>query len=152
MYSDPDWQNSTDLINITRTLLSETEKMTIGMYVYSSKFESPGTIGSDSVPIRDFQTCYAYINDTACSESIMLPINIEHSHIDDLEVWIGWWDPSSSTYLERKIWDRQGGSANNLWLLVHAEGFQDMHNWRLRVVDSAAGDEGAITEFYNLIG
>lgn len=152
MFNDPDWQNSTDLINYTRTLISQTEMMTIGMDVYASKFESPDTTGGNSVPIRDFQTSYAYINNTACSDSMLFWINTQHPHIGDLEVWIGWWDTSSSTYLEQKIWDRQGGSEENLWLSVYAEGFQDVHNWRLRVVDDAAGNEGAITEFYDLIG
>jgi len=32
----------------------------------------------------------------------------------------------TSSYLEQKIWDCQGESANKLWLLVHAEGFQDV--------------------------
>ena len=150
MYFDSDWQNSTDLINCTRTLISETEKMTIGMDVYASKFESPNTIGSNSVPIRDFQTSYAYINNTACSESMVFQVTTEHTYVGDLEVWIGRWDPSSSTYLEQKIWDHQGGS--NLQLSVHVEGLQNVHNWRLRVVDNAAGDEGSITEFYDLIG
>ena len=152
MNNDPDWQNSTDLINYTRTLIRETEKMTIGMDVYASKFESPDTIGSSSVPISDFQTSYAYINNTACSESMLFKINIEHTYIGNLEIWIGRWDPSSSSYFEYKVWDRQGGSTDNLKLSVHAEGAQNTHNWRLRVVDSTAGDEGAITEFYNLIG
>ncbi|KKG12855.1 hypothetical protein [Methanosarcina sp. 2.H.A.1B.4] len=152
IYSDPDWENSTDLINYTRTLICETEKMTIGMDVYASKFESPDTIGSNYVPIRDFQTSYAYINNTACSESMVFQINTEHTYIGNLEVWIGWWDPSSSMYLEQKIWDHEGGSGDNLQLSVYAEGFQDVHNFRLRVVDGSAGDEGAITEFYDLIG
>jgi hypothetical protein len=150
MNNDPDWQNSTDLIDCTRTLISETEKMTIGMDVYASKFESPNTIGSNSVPIRDFQTSYAYINNTACSQSMVFYVTTEHTYVGDLEIWIGRWDPSSSTYLEQKIWDHQGGS--NLQLTVHVQGLQNVHNWRLRVVDSAAGDEGSITEFYDLIG
>ena len=152
MNYDPDWENSTELVNCTRTLICETEKMTIGMDAYASKFESPDTIGSNSVPIRDFQTSHAYINNTACSESMVFQINTEHTYIGDLEVWIGWWDPSSSMYLEQKIWDHEGGSGDNLQLSVNAEGFQNVHNWRLRVVDSSAGDEGAITEFYDLIG
>lgn len=77
--------------------------MTIGMDVYASKFESPDTIGNNSVSISDFQTSYAYMNNTMCSESMMFPINIQHAYVGDLEVWIGWWDPSSSTYLEYKI-------------------------------------------------
>jgi len=48
------------------------------------------------------------------------------------------------------MWDHQGGS--NLQLTVHVQGLQNVHNWWLRVVDSAAGDEGSITEFYDLIG
>lgn len=147
-----DWQNSTDLISYTRTLISETEKMTIGMHVYASKFESPNTVGSNSVPVRDFQTSYAYIDNVACSESMLFPISIDHTYIGDLEVWIGFWDQDSSSYIDYKVWDRQGGGADNLRLVVHAQGFQNVHNWRLRVTDSAGGDEGAITEFYDLIG
>ncbi|WP_269848361.1 hypothetical protein [Methanosarcina horonobensis] len=30
--------------------------------------------------------------------------------------------------------------------------YKNIHNWWLRVVDGAAGDEGSITEFYGLIG
>lgn len=83
---------------------------------------------------------------------MVFQINTEHTYIGDLEVWIGRWDPSSSMYLEQKIWDHEGGSGDNLQLSVNAKGFQNVHNWRLRVVDSSAGDEGAITEFYDLIG
>ena len=120
------------------------------MYIYASKCESPDTVGNNSVSICDFQTSYAYINNTACSESMVFWINTEHTYIGDLEVWIGYWDPSSSTHIEQKIWDHQGGSADNLQLSVHAEGAQNVHNWRLRVIDSGAGDVGAITEFDSL--
>lgn len=150
--NDPNWQNSSDLINYTRTLISETEKMTIGTLVYASKFESPNTIGDNSVPVRDFQTSYAYIDNVPCSDSMAFPISIDHTYIGDLEVWIGFWDQDSSSYIDYKIWDHQGGGADNLRLVVHAQGFQNVHNWRLKVTDSAGGDEGAITEFYDLIG
>lgn len=150
--NDPNWQNSTGLVNYERALISETEKMTIGMFVYASKFESPDTVGSNSVPVRDFQTSYAYINNAPCSDSMAFPISIDHTYIGDLEVWIGFCDPYSSSYIDYKVWDRQGGGADNLRLVVHAQGFQDVHNWRLKVTDSAGGDEGAITEFYDIIG
>ena len=88
-----------------------------------------------------------HLTEDAC---MVFYVTTEHTYVGDLEVWIGRWDSSSSMYLEQKIWDHQGGS--NLQLTVNVKGLQNVHNWRLRVVDSAAGDEGSITEFYDLIG
>lgn len=152
MNFDPDWQNSSDLVNYTRTLITETEKMTMGMNVYASTFESPETIGSNSVPIYDHQTSYAYINDVSCSETMVLPTRIDHTYIGDLEIWIGWKDDPTPTYTEAKIWDREGGGADHLVINVWANGFQNTHDWRLRVHDAATGDEGEITEFSISIG
>ena len=149
---DPDWQNSSDLVNYTRTLITETEKMTMGMNVYASTFESPETTGSNSVPIYDHQTSYVYINDVSCSDIMVLPIRIDHTYIGDLEMWIGWKDDPAPTYTEAKIWDREGGGADHLAINVWANGFQNTHDWRLRVHDAAAGDEGEITEFSISIG
>lgn len=148
----PDWENSQELVDRTRELISQAEMMTIGMHVYASKFESPNTVGSNGVPIYDYQTSYAYIDNVACSDNMYLPITIEHTYISDMEIWIGWKDDGSSTYTEYKIWDRQGGDADGLSLIVQAQSFQNIHDWRLRAVDSAGGDEGVVTEFYNLIG
>jgi len=49
---------------------------------------------------------------------------------------------TTPTYTEAKIWDREGSSADNLAINVWANGFQNTHDWRLRVYDDAAGDEG----------
>jgi hypothetical protein len=152
MENDPDWQNNATLVDITRTLLAETEKRTLGMFMWAVKTESPDTIGDNSVPIYDYQTSYVYMDNVACSESMLLPIRIDHTYIGDLEIWIGWKDDPSPTYTEAKIWDREGGSADHLAINVWANGFQNVHDWRLRVYDAAAGDEGEITEFYILIG
>ncbi|MCW3132274.1 MAG: hypothetical protein N2V73_06130 [Candidatus Methanospirare jalkutatii] len=48
---------------------------------------------------------------TPCT--MVLPIRIDHAYIGDLEIWIGWKDDPSHTYTEAKIWDREGGSADN---------------------------------------
>ncbi len=152
MNNDPNWQQNSTLVSITRGLIGEAEKFTIGMIVYATKFESPDTVGSNSVPIYDYQTSYAYIDDVACSDTMVLPIRIDHTYIGDLEIWIGWKDDPSPTYTEAKIWDREGGSADNLAINVWANGFQNTHDWRLRVYDATAGDEGEITECSILIG
>jgi hypothetical protein len=81
-----------------------------------------------------------------------LPFYITHTYIGDLEIWIGWKDDSSSTYTEYKVWDRQGGSTDNLGFSIIAEGAQNIHDWRFRVVDSAGGDEGYVEDFYALVG
>lgn len=154
MENDPDWQNNSTLVDYTRTLLAETEKMTLGMFMWTVKTESPQTEGDNSVPIYDYQTSYAYIDNVACSESMLLPIRIDHTYIGDLEIWIGWKDDPSSTYTEQKIWDREGGSADHLAINVWVRNPDNVHihDWRLRVYDAAAGDEGEITEFSILIG
>lgn len=152
MNYDPNWRTNSDLINCTRMLVSETEKMTIGMLVYSTKTESPETAGSGSVPITDCQTSYAHISDVVCSESMLLTIQIDHTCVADLDIWLGWKEDSSSVYTEYKIWDNQGGSADHLLLNVLAENFTDIHDWRLRVVDTYEINEGEISEFSFSVG
>ncbi|RJS81624.1 hypothetical protein CW713_06080 [Methanophagales archaeon] len=152
MNNDPNWQQNSTLISITRELIGEAEKFTIGMIVYATKFESPDTVGSNSVPIYDFQTSYAYIDDVACSDSMIVWIDIGHTYIGDLECWLGWKDEPSSTYIEYKCWDRQGGSDDDIVGYIRILNFQNIHDWRLRVRDCAAGDEGEIREFSIYIG
>jgi subtilisin-like proprotein convertase family protein len=77
---------------------------------------------------------------------------ISHTYIGDLEVWLGWKDDSEGVYREGKIWDRQGGSEDHLNIDVYVNEWYDVRDWRLRVKDNAAGDEGAIMEFYVFIG
>lgn len=149
---DPDWENNQDLVDITCNLITETEKMTLGMLVYATKYECPQTTGSNSVSIDDLSTAYAYIDNVACTENMYLPIQIEHTYIGDLEIWIGWKYDQSSDYTEAKVWDHEGGSGDALNLIVKLTNFEDIHDWRLRVVDSSAGDEGRIKDFFLLIG
>jgi len=148
MENDPDWENNATLVDYTRTLLAETEKMTLGMFkwtvIYKS-FEPP-------VPIYDYETSYVHIDDVPCSDSMLLPIRIDHTYIGDLEIWIGWAEEQPGEYTEQKIWDREGGGADHLAINVWANGFENVHHWRLRVYDAAAGDEGEVTEFSILIG
>lgn len=150
--TDPYWQDDPYVIAYTQQLHTLTEQMTIGMLVYASKFESPDTVGSYSVPIWDGQTSYAFVDDIACSDGMRISTRISHTYIGDLEVWLGWKDDSEGVYREGKIWDRQGGSEDHLNIDVYVDGWYDVHDWRLRVKDNAAGDEGAITEFYVFIG
>jgi len=152
MNYDPDWRTNTNLINYTRILVSETEKMTMGMVIYSTKTESPDTAGSSSVPITDYQTSYAHINDVACSDSMLFTILIDHTYIADLDIWLGWKEEAWDEYAEYQIWDNQGGSADHLALSVRAENFATIHDWQLRVVDTYEGDEGEISEFALYIG
>ncbi|MDI6719122.1 MAG: hypothetical protein QMD46_05875 [Methanomicrobiales archaeon] len=150
--TDPDWQDDPYVIAYTQQLHTLTEQMTIGMLVYASKFESPDTIGPYSVPIWDGQTSYAFVDDVACSDRMRISTRISHTYIGDLEVWLGWKDDSEGVYREGKIWDRQGGSEDHLNIDVYVNDWYDVHDWRLRVKDNAAGNEGAITEFYVFIG
>ena len=53
---------------------------------------------------------------------------------------------------EVKFWDHQGGGTDNLALCIGAVGFQNIHDWRLRVTDSYGGDQGYIEEFCDLVG
>ena len=131
-----------DLVGITRELIAETMKFTIGMIVYATNFESPNTIGLNSVPISDNQISYVHIDNVAYSNRMLLPIRIDHTYIGDLEIWIGWKDDSSYTYTEVKIWNQEGGSADNLAINLWVHDFQNTHDWRLRVSDTAAGNEG----------
>jgi len=70
----------------------------------------------------------------------------------DLEIWLGWKEDLSSTYTEWNIWNRQGGSTDNLALTLNPQGFQNIHDWRLRIKDSAGGDQGYLEEYVIQIG
>ena len=145
--NDPDWQINPDMIYYTQVLFSETEKMTIGMVQYANKFESPDTTGSNSVPINDLQSSYAYINSIGGSQSDLIPILISHPDASELEIWIGCRQDSGYGYTNYKVWDRQAISGSELILYVTATGFENMHDWRLTVTDNAAGNTGSINEF-----
>lgn len=150
--NDPDWENNQDLVNITRDLITETEKMTLGMLVYATKHECPQTEGSNFVSIDDLNTTYADINNVACSENMYFVLQIDHTDVSDLEIWTGWKYNQSSDYTEVKIWDHEEGSGDTLNFVVGLTDFEDVHDWRLRIVDSSAGGEGRIESFYLLIG
>lgn len=150
------WENSPTLTQAitdhTRELIRETEMMTMGMIMYSAKFESPNTLGANRVPIVDYSTSYAYIDNVACSDNLYVYFYITHTYIGDLEIWLGWKEDSASTYTEWKIWDRQGGSTDNLALMLNPQGLQNIHDWRLRIKDSAGGDQGYLEEYVIQIG
>lgn len=152
----PNWESSPaltqEMVTITRDLLRETAMMNMGMIDYVTKYDSPNTIGQNRVAISDYTTSYAYLDNIACSENMYLCTYITHTYIGDLEVWLGWKDESSPTYTEVKIWDHQGGGTDNLALCIGAVGFQNIHDWRLRVTDSYGGDQGYIEEFCDLVG
>ena len=152
------WENSPTLTlamtDHTRELIRETEMMTKGMIMYSAKFESPNTLGENRVPIVDYSTSYAYIDNVACSEKMYYYLYITHTYIGDLEIWLGYKEDSSPTYTEIKVWDRQGGSTDNLALMFNLQGFEttNIHDWRLRIKDSAGGDQGYLEENVIQIG
>ena len=152
----PGWESSQQLVDLladySRAMIRESEMMTMGMLVYSTKFESPDTLGGNGVPIFDNSTSYAYINNIACSDNLYQTFQITHTNIGDLEIWLGLKTDSSPTYSEAKVWDRQGEGTENLALTIGIQNFQDIHDWRLRVKDNAGGDEGSIETFYSLIG
>jgi hypothetical protein len=150
--NDPNWQTNPDMIYYTQVLNAETEKITIGMVLYANKFESPDTVGTNSVPIQDLQTTNAYINNAAISDPLVFPVRINHPDASELEIWLGCRPNSSYSYTDYKIWDRQTNSGSDLVINVMATGFQDMHDWRLQVKDNVAGNEGTINEFSMNIG
>ena len=86
----PGWENNQQLNEqlkcITRTLISETMKYTMGMIVYATKFESPDTAGSNYVLIYYRQTSYVNINDVACSNQVLAIVEIDHTYPADLEI------------------------------------------------------------------
>jgi hypothetical protein len=152
----PNWESTPalrqEMVTITRDLFRETAMMNLGMIDYVTKCDSPNTIGQNRVAISDFSTSYAYLDNIPCSNNMYLCTYITHSNIGNLEIWLGWKDESSSTYTEVKIWDHQGYGTQNLALCIGEVGFQNIHDWRLRVVDGYSGDQGYIEEFCDLVG
>ena len=80
-----------------------------------------------------------------------LTVNIEHTYIGDLEIWVG-----VEGGREVKIWNRDGGSTDDVtksWNLGTL-GFtiddlppSEDQVWYLRVRDNASHDEGKILQF-----
>jgi len=150
------WKNNQQLNeqlkSITRTLISETIKYTMGMIVYATKFESPDTAGSNYVPIYDHQTSYVNINDVACSDQVLAIVEIDHTYPADLEVWIGYKRTYQNSYTETKVWDHDWGNNNHITIQHYFWLTPSNYDWRLRVYDAWSGDQGKITDFYVLIG
>jgi len=150
--NDPNWQTNSDMIYWTKVLNSETEKLTMGLVVYANGFESPNTVGANSVPIQDLQTSYASINSVAFSDPMVFPVSIGHPDSTELEIWLGYRPDSSYPYSYSKIWDRQSYGSSDIILQVWATGFQDMHDWQLVVRDDETGNEGSINQFSVNVG
>jgi len=150
--NDPNWQTNPNMIYWTQVLNTETEKMTIGMVQYANKYESPDTVGGNSVPIQGLQTSYATISGIASSDPMVFPVRITYPNSTDLEIWLGARQDSSQSYTYYKIWDRQSYGSSDMILQIRATGFQDMHDWQLVVRDDATGSEGSIDEFSVNIG
>jgi FtsP/CotA-like multicopper oxidase with cupredoxin domain/subtilisin-like proprotein convertase family protein len=99
------------------------------------------------VPIKDFNTSYAYIPRNCASAHIY----IEHTYRGDLVVDIGVGNTASPLWSSR-VWNRQGGSADNLNLTVDlsvAAAYlppSNTYTWFLKVYDAASGDQGRITQ------
>jgi subtilisin-like proprotein convertase family protein len=100
------------------------------------------------LPINDLKTSYAYIPSNAASAHIY----IEHTYRGDLVVDIGVGSTSSPVWSSR-VWNRQGGSADNLDLTVDLSAAtaylppSNTYTWFLKVYDAATGDQGRITQF-----
>jgi len=79
-------------------------------------------------------------------------IYIEHTYRGDLVVDIGVGNTASPLWSSR-VWNRQGGSADNLDLTVDLSAAtaylppSNTYRWFLKVYDAASGDQGKITQF-----
>ena len=145
--NDPGWQTNATMLYYTQVLFAETEKMTIGMVQYANKFDSLDTIGSNSVPINDLQTSYAYINSIGDSTSDVVSFTISHPDASQLEIWVSTREDFSDPYTDYKVWDKQPIGGSPFTFHITATGFVEMHDWRLMVKDNAAGSSGSIDEF-----
>jgi len=145
--NDPNWKTDPEMIYYTRNLFAETEKMTIGMVLYASKFESPDTIGSNSVAVNDLQTSYAYINSIGGSPSNRFFFEMSHPDASELEIWVSARPDSAYSYTDYKVWDRGSIGGSEFSFSIAASGFEDYHDWKLTVKDNTAGNTGSITEF-----
>lgn len=122
------------------------------MIDYVAKSESPNTVEANKVQINDYSTSYAYINNIACSERMYVRASIWHTYISDMEVYLGYKTDSSSTYTEKMIWNREGGDGDYIQVETWVVGEQDLHDWRIRVVDKAGGDTGYLDNFVIRVG
>jgi hypothetical protein len=145
--NDPNWKTDPEMIYYTRNLFAETEKLTIGMVLYANKFESPDTIGSNSVAVNDLQTSYAYINSIGGSPSNRIFFEMNHPDASELEIWVSTRPDSTYNYTDYKVWDRGSIGGSEFYFSIAASGFEDYHDWKLTVKDNAAGNTGSITEF-----
>lgn len=150
--NDPNWQSNPDMIYWTKVLNSETEKLTMGLVIYANGFESPDTIGANSVPISDLQMSYAHIDSVALGDPMAFSVRINHPDSTDLEIWLGYRPNSSYQYSYSKIWDRQDYGSSDMFLQVQATDFQNIHDWQLAVWDNETGNEGSIDQFSVNIG
>jgi len=107
------------------------------------------------VPIYDLQTSYAYIPNAPPPPPPpegTAHVYIEHTYRGDLIVYIGVGDPASPFWSTR-IWNGQGGSANDLDLTVDLTEAvvylppSETYSWYLKVYDAAGGDQGQIITF-----
>jgi len=106
------------------------------------------------VPIYDYRTSYAYIPSFYYLVGFGgdAHIFIEHTWIGDLVVTIGVGDPNNPLW-SRVIWDRGGGSADNIDLTIDiSEAAQYLppsstYRWFIKVYDAAYGDQGRLITF-----
>ena len=104
------------------------------------------------VPIYDFKTSYACVPTSAPHANIF----IQHTYIGDLNVTIGVGSsqtPWTAPLWSQLIWNRTGGSTQNLTLTVslmdavnHLPPSQNL-TWYLQVYDGGKGDQGQIVAF-----
>ena len=90
----------------------------------------------------------SYLLLVTATVSATLIVNIEHTYIGDLEIWVG-----IEGGREVKIWSRDGSSSDDIresWNLgtfgftVEDLSSLDSQRWYLKVRDNAARDEGVI--------
>ncbi len=96
-------------------------------------------------PINDNSDSYSSIK--LCGQGTVSNINVQvdiiHTYIGDLQIWVK--SPDGTEYL---IWNRQGGSADNIHQPFNIpsglDGKQIKGEWKLHVKDCAGGDTGYI--------
>jgi subtilisin-like proprotein convertase family protein len=100
--------------------------------------------------VFDFQTTSVY-NPNAPSYPFA-SVYIEHTYIGDLNVTIGV-GPTAAPYWSKVVWNRQGGSTDNLNLIIDLSAAVNYlppsgtYRWFLRVYDGGTGDQGRIMWF-----
>jgi hypothetical protein len=98
-----------------------------------------------------FDDAYLGVSDSSVNDPIA-HIDIQHTYCGDLHVYIGVGGPSH-TYIEKCVWDAEGGAADDLKIDVALEGFAKywppigIPGWYLKVYDDVGSDEGMIQSF-----